>query len=213
MTPTAESVLAGLASGGIAVVRGPIDEPEYRRLAGELGAIVGEEVIALRDGAHAYVAKPGAVPPHTDHPDVAIVAWWCEEQDETDGASHLLDARPIIESLSERERAMLRQVELWCPPLAGGPPTLRFPVLRPAPSGDAIFCSPWLRSTDPIPLLEDAIERFRGRLIDAAKDGTQRTRLAAGDALFVDNRRVLHGRDAISDASRRRLRRLWVGTR
>ncbi len=117
----------------------------------------------------------------------------------------LLDTRPVIAALDARERDTLRHVDLACPPLAGGPPTLRFPVLRGA---DAVFCSPWLRSADPVPLLERALDRFRARLAAAE---TRSIRLAPGDALFVDNRRVLHGRGAIDARSRRRLRQVWMG--
>jgi len=200
-----------LHTRGFAHVPGPIDVDAYRRLAVALGRIVGEESIALRPGAHAYVAKPGPVPLHTDHPEVDLVAWRCEEQDDVDGASLLFDARALVEGLSEGQRELLRQVELVCPPLSGGPPTLRFPVLRPDRTGDAIFCSPWLKSANAIPEHEDGLEYFRGRLSAEAKRSSVNVLLALGDALFVDNHRVLHGRRAIADASRRRRHRLWIG--
>lgn len=211
MTPSAiREILAGIRQLGFAHVRRPLAVTEYRQVAEALGTIVGEESIALRPGAHAYVAKPGAVPLHTDHPEVDIVAWWCEQQDDEDGASLLLDTRPILAALPEQERQTLHHVELYCPPLAGGPPSLRFPVLRDTPQGEALFCSPWLRSADPIPVLESALAAFRTTLMAAAETSTVRLRLDQGQSLFVDNRRVLHGRAAIQETSRRRLLRLWV---
>ncbi len=206
-------VEADLRERGLAHIRGPLDAAAYRDLARSLGDIVGAELIALRPGAHAYVAKPGPVPLHTDHPEVDVIGWWCERQDEADGASLLFDARPVLDALPEEDRVLLRQVELWCPPLRGGPPTLRFPVLRATPDGDALFCSPWLKSANAIPAHEAALGAFREKLSVAARRSTNSVRLEAGSALFVDNTRVLHGRAAIFERSQRRLHRLWLARR
>ncbi len=177
-------------------------------LAGELGSIVEEERIELRPGAHAYVAKPGPVPLHTDHPEVTYVVWLCERQDPSAGASKLLDARPVIASLTDEERHQLRSVRLACPPLAGGPPSLSFPVLVAGEQHDALFCSPWLQSVDPSQQL--ALDAFRERLSAHAKLNAFDVRMQPGDVLIVDNRRMLHGRDAIPERSPRRLYRVWV---
>lgn len=211
MDARATFIARELAERGFARVQGIVDPASYLELASRLGRVVGEEMIALRPGAHAYVAMPDRVPLHTDHPGVRLIAWRCEQQDEEDGASLLLDTRPIVASLSERARQVLRQVELECPPLSGGPPTLRHPVLVERPgSSDAIFCSPWLRSADPIPILQDALDDFRRRLSEAAERAHLRVRLEVGEVLLIDNHRVLHGREAISPHSRRRLHRLWM---
>ncbi len=142
-----------------------------------------------------------------------MIGWWCERQDEADGASLLLDARTVVETLSEGDRALLRQVELWCPPRSGGPPTLRFPVLKATARGEAVFCSPWLKSANPIQAHEEVLGAFREKLSAAAKRSAVSVRLQAGSALFVDNTRVLHGRGAIGDRSQRRLHRLWLARR
>ena len=206
-------IVEGLESVGFVHVAEPLKASEYRTLASSIGAIVGDEQIALRPGAHAYVAKPGPVPLHTDHPEVDVVAWHCEEQDVLDGASLLLDTRPVVAGLPCRQRNLLNEVMLACPPLKGGPPMEQHPVLRTTPLGVAVFCSPWLRSASPIPSHEAALESFRMELSTRAKERVFRIRLRAGEALFVDNRRVLHGRAAIVETSRRRLQRLWIQRR
>jgi hypothetical protein len=182
----------------------------YGQLAEELGEVVGAERIALRPGAHAYVAQPGAVPLHTDQPEVALIGWWCETQDDEDGASLLLDTWPVVASLPEAVRVRLRKIELVTPPLAGGPPTVRWPVLRPTARGEDVFCSPWLRSASNDPADQEVLDDFRHRVSAYAKQAVQVVRLRVGEALFVDNRRVLHGRRAIAPNSRRCLRRLWL---
>lgn len=204
----AEEVIEAIRAHGFVHVPGPVDARAYRSLATTLGAIVGEERIALRAGAHAYVAKPGAVPFHTDHPAVEVIGWRCEQQDERDGASLLLDGRQVVATLGPEERRALATVALACPPLAGGPPTERHPVLWPTPRGVGVFCSPWLHAVEPAQ--QHVLDRFRARLSAAVATAAIEVRLAPWSALFVDNHRLLHGRRAIGTTSSRRLHRLWM---
>lgn len=221
-----------LAAGGVAVVPG-VSRPAFEALAASLGPILQRERVALRAGAHAYLARPGPVPLHTDHADVAVVAWWCEAADTVDGASCLLDAAPVLDALPEALRTRLRGVHLACPLLApdavappraeaGGPAGRPAPPMQPRPvlvarpgRRDALFCSPWLRPFGGRPEDEsgdaEALEALRGRLRAAIARDRLRVPLAPGEALFVDNRRILHGRDAIAEDSPRCLHRRWIG--
>ena len=203
----------GLRERGFIHVRDALTLDEFRGLGLTIGDVVGEERIALRPGAHAYVAKPGPVPLHTDQPEVEIIGWRCENQDDEDGASLLFDTRPFVEGLDVSLVDMLHDVQLVTPPLEGGPPTMRWPVLRRTASGDAVFCSPWLRSASSAPSHVSALERFREQLSRTIKRASTRVRMSAGEMLFVDNQRVLHGRGAIAPASRRVLHRLWIRRR
>lgn len=206
---TAAEIHAALREVGICHVRGLLTTADYQQLAAALGNVVAEETIELRPDAHAYVAKPGAVPFHTDHPQVAIIGWYCVEQDADDGTSMFVDARPVVAAMKVEERDVLRRVELHCPPLHGGAPTGRWPVLRRDGEYDAVFCSPWLHSATPLPDHDGALADFRRRL-SAATKAAREVRLGPGDAVFIDNRRVLHGRRAIAPSSKRRLLRRWI---
>jgi len=188
----------------------PMHRDEFEQRAQELGAIVGRERIGLRAGAHAYVAKPGAVPLHTDQPEVHVIGWWCEEQDTSNGATKLLDARPLVESLPVRVRETLRRTHLVTPPLMGGPPTMTWSVLTRSGDHDDLFCSPWLRAIERDAAQVEALTFLRNVLSDGAKASAIKMRLRAGEALFVDNRRVLHGRGSISPTSQRTLHRVWI---
>jgi hypothetical protein len=212
---TAGDVRGALDAVGCYHVQEPIAFEEYVRLATELGDIIGEEIIALRPNAHAYVAKPGPVPLHTDHPDAAIVAWWCAAPDAVDGASHLLDSRPVVDALPAVTRDLLQRALLWCPELGGGPPNLMRAVLWDEGDGRGtkLFCSPWLRCAVAGSEFQTALDDLRARLSEHAERALVRVRLDAGQALFVDNRRVLHGRGAIEPTSRRSLLRLWLSNR
>jgi hypothetical protein len=205
----AARVEAGLGEVGYAHLAGPLDPVTYLRLAEQLGEVVGRERVALRPGAHAYLAKPGPVPLHTDQPQVEIIGWLCQEQDADDGASRLLDSRPIVDALAEADRKLLHEVELWTPPLSGGPPTETWAVLRAGKNGEEIFCSPWLRPVSDRPDHVEALGLLRDR-ISAAAASCGSIRLREGQAVFVDNRRVLHGRGRLREDSRRCLLRIWV---
>jgi hypothetical protein len=199
-----------LRARGFAHVRATLDRASYLELARQLGDAVGTEIIALRPRAHAYVAKPGPVPLHTDHPAVDVIGWLCEAQDEADGASQLLDTRPIVDGLTTKERDELERVGLACPPLAGGPATERWPVLRRTAHGTAVFSSPWLRVIDDNAARQGAHDAFRQRLSHHARRAVEEVRLAPGEALFIDNRRILHGRRSITGNSHRTLVRVWL---
>lgn len=55
-----------------------------------------------------------------------------------------------------------------------------------------------------------ALDTLKHALSHAAKTALITHRLTEGQVLIVDNRRVLHGRDAIDPASARRLDRRWI---
>lgn len=202
-----------LARDGILFIERGVERSAFDAIVERIGAQIAEERIQLRPGAHAYVAKPGRVPLHTDHPDVDFIAWHCVEQDREDGASLLLDSRPTLEAMqreSPARYAKLFDTTLVCPPLAGGPPTLARPVLRSDAEGTHLFCSPWLRAVDDHDGRGEALAELRERLSIAAKAQCISLRMQRGGVVVVDNRRVLHGRAPIAEDSRRRLDRVWI---
>lgn len=202
-----------LARDGMLFIEHGVDRSSFDALVERLGAAISEERIELRPGAHAYVAKPGRVPLHTDHPDVDFIAWRCVEQDRDDGASLLLDTRPVLDAMkreSPTNYATLFDTALVCPPLSGGPPTLERPVLRTDTAGTHVFCSPWLRAVDDRDGRGAALAELRERLSTAAKTQCVSLRMQRGGVVIVDNRRVLHGRAPIAEDSKRRLDRVWI---
>lgn len=183
----------------------------YLRALGRLGRVVQTEEVRLRPGAHAYVAKPGAVPLHTDHPDVDLIAWLCEAQDEIDGASRLLDMSPILANLDPTVRATLQRTELRCPPLSNGPPSESRWVLEQRGERVRFFLPPWIALVDGEDgASREAVDAVVRAVRTASSNGVMAVRLQPGQALVVDNGRVLHGRSAIAESSPRRLFRGWV---
>lgn len=208
-----DQVVASLKDCGYVHVRQHLDLRGFRALCSELGHVVAEEIIALRGGAHAYVAKAGPVPFHTDQAQVEFVGWLCTQQDGGDGANLLLDSRPILDSLTVEHRDRLRRVRLGCPAICGGPPRFAVPVLRSGRARDSFFCSPWLEPVGADEQGRETLRSLRRAIEEFAVVRTVRIRLAPGEVLFVDNQRVMHGRDQLLPSSPRKLHRTWVITR
>ena len=79
---------------------------------------------------------------------------------------------------------------------------MRFAVTRTCARPDSrLFCSPWLRSADGNIEHQAALGRFRARMTTAIAASTVEARLAEGNVLLADNRRVLL---RLSARSRRR---------
>lgn len=193
-----------LAQQGYAVVPGHTDVEAVERLLDGLGVIVHRTLVQVRPGIGTYLNSPPAVPLHTDHPAVDWIAWWCERQDALDGASSLVDAHQVVQALDRVTRTSLERVRLACPSLndrATGEEPGRHPLLTPR----RVYFAPWLQP-------KQSSTAHAWRTWTAAVAAAQRihVRLQPGDTLVIDNRRMLHGRGALAEDSRRALRRYWV---
>lgn len=183
------------------------------------------EPAAVRDGGDRD-RKPDGIDhttpltPHTDgfsygdrYPDHILLL--CVTASATGGESFLVDGYAVLDRLRverpdlvERLRSVpIDQTEpdmrVSLTPIVGATPAGRtmlrlFPFQRPSPT-----------STDPAADLE-MISAWRGAVTEAAASAA-RFRLGPGDAVFVDNYRMLHGRESYDDLDRL-LWRVWVWT-
>lgn len=183
---------------------------EYLSLAVSLGEVVAVDEIELRPGVRSYACSPGAVPFHTDHPAVAIAAWYCVREDLVDGASLLVDSQPLIRALSARQVTSLESLRLAFPPLAAGHAAGAAPVLVPRADRHGVYYPPIVRPEQPEPEAEAALQELAERVREVGLAEQIRIRLKVTDALFIDNRRMLHGRGALRQNSPRLLRRAWI---
>ncbi|MDK3025454.1 TauD/TfdA family dioxygenase [Cupriavidus taiwanensis] len=171
-------------------------------LAGELGEIINETQVRIASG-RTYLTRPDAVPPHTDHPDAKLILWFCNRSDRLgSGANRLIDARAAIEALPHGAQRELSQYRLACPERDGLEPK-GYHAMFELDSRN-VFYAPWLCEDMPCAALKMFEKMIEGRKY-------QRTiRLQVGEALLVDNRRMLHCRDAIDPDSPRWLTRFWI---
>ena len=201
----AARVLEGIQREGYSVISEPIDDQTFVELGCALGEIVDDVIVKIVPGERAYLARRDPMPFHTDHPIADIVAWRCESQDERDGASLLVDGYAALEALGARLRSRLERIRLVPPSPSDG-------EVEPTPILSAdhkrIFFAPWLRPIDASREALLTLAAFR-EVIEQAPHALER-RLGPGQALFIDNHRMMHGRDALSSDSTRKLRRLWL---
>ncbi|KYF96111.1 hypothetical protein BE20_04465 [Sorangium cellulosum] len=204
-----QEVADALRRDGFFHARG-IGPDEYLALAASLGELVAVEEIELRPGVGSYACSPGPVPFHTDHPAVTTAAWYCVRQDPVDGASLLVDAQRLIGKLSLEQITLLERLHLAFPPLLAGHPPGAAPVLVPRSDGYGVYYPPVVRPEEPEPGALVVLQELTERVREVSPTEQIRIRLAVSDALFVDNRRMLHGRGPLRPNSPRLLRRAWI---
>lgn len=185
-----------MASQGFVWITTPMTLEGFDDLSNGLGIVADTTVVRVDPTVPTYLCGHDTVPFHTDHADVDLIAWFCVEQDEADGACLLVDGQELARGLPGEHVAALRNLRIRHRGAAES-----YPVL----SGNGrIFFAPWLQ-----PQAEDsaAFDTFR---VAVDRHPTTEVRLLPGQVLIIDNCRMLHGRAAISPRSQRRLVRHWI---
>jgi hypothetical protein len=199
------AVHARLADAGFAVLRFD-DAAAAAALAHRLGPVVNVTEVRVTDPRF-YVTSARSVPPHTDDPGVRLILWYCRQDDGSDaGANQLVDTRSVIRALPADVVEQLGEIELSCPEQGrpGVPGMTRTHPLY-QPGRRHIFYAPWL-CMEP---QSQALLAFKAEVLEPAH--RRRVLLRPGDAVLVDNRRMLHMRDELPEASLRWLSRYWIG--
>jgi len=148
----------------------------------------------------------------------ALVEFERVQQDERDGSTLLLDTGDIACHFSRGEIATMTTLNVRYPdpdqsrhnPDRGLIAYLLWPLVTEKSTRTEVYYAPWL--------LADSYDENQRRVLAKftdflrAKEETQlvRIRLKAGESLFIDNNRMLHGRGSISQNSKRFLKRVWI---
>ena len=195
MTPDQPPVAAAIVSLDVQRAGYAIADVEslddFVATCASLGKVLSLQDVALIPRSARHVNNPAAVPLHCDGPEADVVAWYCVRQDEHDGASILLDTRPILRSLSPALRQQLSSIGL---PYFNG-------SVRAGRKATCRCCSATtnergVSTTRPgcYRSLSRASNEMRSPRSGRRWPPLRRsvTRLHAGQCLFVDNWRVLH---------------------
>ena len=180
-----------------------VDKSAFPEALEQLGNIVEKTKVRQRSNVSTYLAGREAVPLHTDHPEANFVAWFCEVQDQQDGASVLVDGHSIINAMGTTAEH-LRDVELHVPPQLPRQKMNQAKVWN----GSRLYYAPWWPVMSSNCNGQYAFNMFKSLL--AVGIGHRRMRLKSGEALIVDNGRWLHGRDKLPENSNRFLQRYWI---
>lgn len=204
----AKTVRSQIEREGHALLPDRYDEAAFAAISAELGEVIDDTWVRRVPGRRTYLTSPDAIPFHTDHPRADLIAWRCESQDGSDGASLLIDGARVLEALDIDACHELEQVVLPAMVRLGDPPQPT-QVLRPSGRRVALFFAPWLEPPRDAPPAHEALRRLRA-LIDREASRALRFRLEPGQVLLVDNHRMLHGRASLLPSSERKLHRLWL---
>jgi len=195
----------------------------YELIAGRLGTIVlrsDVKVDAERANAQEHgrrikgrggIYSSSALHLHTD-PNADLVSWYCVEQDETGGSMLMLDTGNLEEHFSPQELEILGRVELWSPWKSGnGPETISsVPLISRKTGRHKIFFAPWLLHDSYDGEATAVLEKFLAYVNGLEKKQLISLPVKKHDTVFIDNGRMLHGRGALPETSRRHLVRLYL---
>jgi hypothetical protein len=212
-------------TSGYRHLKEPITTALYESVVGAIGQLVSrsdikidmdrygvqQETRTVKGRPSAYQADGLAF--HSDNPRVDMLAWHCVEQDESDGAILLLDTSDIGEHVPEEHLKVLSKVELWFSDriLDTEQEVLTaIPVLSGDNAGWRVYYQPWLLRDSYDLASSEALEQLRQYLRRKEESQLIRISIKKNECVFIDNHRMLHGRGAIAERSRRHLLRFFI---
>jgi hypothetical protein len=224
----AERIRKSLLRYGLAHVTASLSADAFHALA-ELTGHIEERTDIVVDAARRREesaarddtlgkSRPGVYQPeslalHTDRPTAGILAWYCVEQDDRAGETILVDTVNLVDHLSGDQLAALSEIQV--------PYTIRQGASRrehlflqsllvKKGTQYEVFYVPWNLPEPGSSEARSALARFAEYVKLSALHRALRIRLMPKQSLFINNRRMLHGRDALPEDSKRRLIRLYI---
>lgn len=177
---------------------------KYNDILNLMGEIILVSDIKFNPESKRYIHGINKLPLHTDSPEANIIAWQCISQDKMSGDSIIFDSRKIINQLNKREIQNLSSTFLPYPSINGGGEKYH-PVITKDENQYKLYYTPWYdgdKKTKELNTLK--------KLIRQHSSLSRRIMLKPNQMLIIDNQRMLHGRDALSKATSRHLKRFWL---
>jgi alpha-ketoglutarate-dependent taurine dioxygenase len=224
----ADSIRRGVEQRGWFHLRERISLREYDTLSSGLGdlelrtdvKVDAEKRKSVRRNDQAERVRPtvyssAALDLHTDRPTADVLGWYCVKQDVTEGALCLLDLWPVLASLTEEDLELLQSVPIryHVPNALGVEEALTEPLLVRTASRYKVYFAPWHLGPNLSGPRRQAVARFQEAVNRSTRNAALQVRLEPGESLFIDNRRLLHGRGAIAPESQRHLVRYYIRLR
>jgi hypothetical protein len=212
----ARRLIESINDEGYAHIKTFISSERFESLSRRLGNIVFRTTLQIAPGRKSVVYNRDEIGFHTDNPKVRIIGWHCVRQDEVDGSSLLLDTRDIAEHFPPSELAVLETIELRCPDLelhdpdAGKEAYFKTQLLSWKGDEPQVYFVRWLLLSSYDSGQLAVLDKFVRYLRHKEEHEVFSIRLKEGEALFINNRRLLHGRGAIGENSSRLIERVWL---
>lgn len=164
---------------------------------------IRREIVQVDGRLGARLSSSDPMSLHTDHPAVVGIAWYCEQQSDEGGDSVLLDFSGAVTQLNRSTLATLAKVKVAVPAVLPAFRQLHCPLL----SESGIYYAKWLVA----PGADDEAAALAELECIIESASPIKLRLAPGNLLVIDNKRMLHGRSGIVEkASKRQMIRHWM---
>lgn len=224
-TVTPGGLYGRIVEHGYVHIRTPLSREQFEELASEIGSVELKTDIKIdltRDKAQRDARKVKGRPsafqakgfdPHMDCPAMRILCWLCIEQDEVEGTMQFLDTRPVLKRFTDEEIERMGRIMIRYSDMSRHGPNEGFllePLVRAFSGGHLVYYQPWLLLDSYEEEEFRLLKRFQADLKSMGADQTISVRPMPGESVFIDNRRLLHGRAAVSEQSRRHLLRFFL---
>lgn len=200
-----EEVEGKVIQDGYYVLKG-YDQKYVCDFAEKLGEIINISDIKINEQSNRKFNQAESLDLHTDSPQVKYIIWYCIKQDKIAGESILLDTTEILEKLDSETKSILETTKINYP-IYKRISVSDHPILSPSPENQIYYTS-WLKKADYNENQLLALKKFENLVNELPKTSIK---LKEGDALIINNKRMLHGRDTIPLDSQRYLYRIHVG--
>lgn len=218
-------ILNSLRAYGYAHIKEPLSPAQFELISSRIGMVelkTDIKVDTSQEQAQRQQRITGGRPStyqaqglgfHSDNPRMNVLAWHCLEQDDLDGALYLIDVDDVAEHLTAEELTILTGTHVMYSSKREREDTeelLKEPLLTKISSGYRVYYQPWLLLDTYNEEQLRALESFHEYVERARRRGPIRVKLEKHEALFIDNRRMLHGRNSIAENSKRHLIRFFL---
>jgi hypothetical protein len=220
-----EAIRHTLESDGYLHLTWPMTMEDYEAIAGRVGTIVRKSDVKVdlaraqsqeqvrRMKGRGGIYSPAALGFHTD-PVADLVSWYCMQQDDDGGHPMMvLDLGDLEGHFSAEEREILSRVELLSPTRKS---EVEQETLTPTPlltktNGKYKVCyAPWLLRESEDTTVRRVAEKFTTYVKNKEETQLIILPIKPRDTVFLDNRRMLHGRGELPQTSKRHLVRFYL---
>jgi alpha-ketoglutarate-dependent taurine dioxygenase len=178
--------------------------PHLDALAAALGRVIERTQVRPTPTSRSLVCSKRRLGPHTDHYRADFIAWQCHRQADSGGETFVVDPFPVLDRLPPHARDLVSNTRVYEHRIFEDDPESR-PIVTDTRGRPRIYFTYWLaKSVDPAQA--EAVELFRDALEEESREFCRR--LEPGEILVVDNRPMLHGREAFTGD--RHLERVWI---
>ncbi len=191
-----------------------INYREFMALCENLGDLIAEDDIKI-DSKYSYeINRPDNIPFHTDAFEVDIVAWYCavEEEGDDNDQSLLINMTDLREYFSDAELQDMSKIKIN---ISKNYKNGSASLIKLADNDFNIYYHPWGYRKDSDcsgRKLEILYKKFQS-YIETKRQTCIKIPLEKQQALFIDNKKILHGRNQINANSKRFLKRIWIARR